>query len=118
MMFSTRDMQEAFTDWLERDQIERALITARPDLAEQIILDEGRPVLRIPSPRGGFVVVAKPSSARSVLRLPFTWVVGMPSDSGLSFREPDSREELVALVLAALDDEDSQGGADTAAGTV
>lgn len=97
-MHFSRDMTDAFADWLERDRIQRALIAARPGLAHTMVLDEVRPLLRIPSSDGGFIVVAKTFEGAAT-----QWVVGVPARPEPIIHEPGSRDEIVRTVIDQLD---------------
>lgn len=101
-MLFTRDMADAFGDWLERDQIHRALVSARPQLGDSLVLDEERPLLRILRPRGADVLVAKTAEESAA-----GWIVGIPDPRSPTLHEPDSLEELVERVLDALGGEDA-----------
>lgn len=92
------DMAEAFGDWLERERIHRALLSARPELETVMVLEESRPMLRIPRALGGSVVVAKTFEGAST-----RWVVGAPGRPRPVIHEPRSDEEIVRLVLEELD---------------
>ena len=96
-MLFTPSMVEVFSDWLEREQIQHALISARPDLDGRIVPHEERPLLRIPRQDGGVVLVAKTADEEGP-----GWVVGSPHPSTPTLRAPSTVEELVEQVLEAL----------------
>lgn len=96
-MLFTRDMADAFGDWLERERIHRALVSARPQLGDSLVLDEERPLLRILRPRAADVLVAKTSEEPAA-----GWIVGIPDPQSPTLHEPDSLEELVERVLDAV----------------
>lgn len=104
-MLFTRDMTAAFGDWLERERIHDALVTARPALGGMLVLDEERPLLRIPLPGGADIVVAKTDEG------PRTgWVLGIPHPQRPALHEPISLGELVGRVLEVLDSWGSPDG--------
>lgn len=97
-MHLTPDMADSFGDWLERDRIQQALVSARPDLADAMSLDEHRPLLQVRRPEGGTLFVARVfegSGAR--------WVVGVPGQPSPTLLDAESPDDAVAIVLAALD---------------
>ena len=97
-MLFTPSLVEVFSDWLERERIQDALISARPDLDGRIIPHEERPLLRIPRRDGGVVLVAKTSDeGRS------GWVVGDPRPHTPALHGASTVEELVEQVLEALE---------------
>lgn len=59
MGFPTADMKDAFADWLHQERIARLLKEQRPDLAGRIVVDEGRPMVRIMFEDGKSVAIAK-----------------------------------------------------------
>lgn len=97
-MLFTPSMIEVFSDWLEREQIQDALISARPDLEGRIMPHEERPLLRIPRQDGGVVLVAKTSDEEGP-----GWVVGSPHPHTPTLRAASTVEELVEQVLEALE---------------
>lgn len=103
-MLFTPDMAVAFGDWLERDRIRQSLVAARPDLADGLRLDEERPLLQIPRPGGGAVLVAKidedPTAA---------WVVGIPGLPAPTLHRAGSLGEIVRRVFEALEASDGPG---------
>lgn len=99
----TSDMADAFGDWLEREQIHLALVAARPELDGTLVLDEDRPLLRIPLPGSTELLVAKiAEEPRS------GWIVGVPHPHSPTLHETSSLGELVERVLDALDSRGSQ----------
>lgn len=97
MLFS-RDMAAAFGDWLERERIHDALTHARPELRDRLELDAERPLLRIRTPGGAGILVARTTDGQDL-----GWVVGVPHPHTPTVHEPRSREELVEHVLEVLD---------------
>lgn len=95
----TRALADVFGDQLEQDRIRRALIVARPALAELVHADGERPLLRIPRPRGADVLVAKTSEGPAGSQ----WVVGVPGAPAPTLHEAGNCEDIVRLVLAAVD---------------
>lgn len=93
----THDMAVAFGDWLERDGIRHALVAARPELADLLILDQHRPLLRIPRLTGGSVVVARMAEAEAA-----PWIVGVTAASAPALHGVDTAAEAVALALELL----------------
>src|SRR5699024_6586455 len=102
-MLFTPSMVEVFGDWLEREQIRGALVSARPELEGRIVPHQDRPLLRVPRQDGGVVLVAKTSDEDDP-----GWLVGSPHPQSPTLRGASSVEELVAQVLEAL--EASGGG--------
>lgn len=97
-MHLTHDMAEAFGDWLELDRIQSALVDARPTLDGALVLDAERPLLQIQRPGGGALLIAR-SAEESIGR----WIVGVPGRAGPVLHDTDSTEEVVSVVLDALD---------------
>ncbi|WP_394215265.1 hypothetical protein [Brachybacterium vulturis] len=97
-MLFTRPMVEAFGDWLEREQIHHALVHARPDLAGRLVLDEERPLLRIPLTDGTTVLVAKTDAEPGA-----GWMLGVPHPHSPTLHETGTLGELVRRVLEVLD---------------
>ncbi|HJB09226.1 MAG TPA: hypothetical protein H9786_01645 [Candidatus Brachybacterium merdavium] len=97
-MFPSDHSAEAFFDRLERDWIRCALVAARPDLEDAMVLEGERPMIRIPSPHRGAILVAKTDDGPTA-----QWIVGVPGRPDPSIHEPGSGEELVRIVLAALE---------------
>lgn len=97
-MLFTHDMAAAFGDWLERERIRDALVRARPELDGRLMLDEERPLLRIPLPHGAGIVVAKTDGESSA-----GWVLGIPHPQSPALHETSSLGELVGRVLEVLD---------------
>lgn len=100
----TRGLADVFGDQLEQDRIRRALIAARPALAERGHADGERPLLRILRRRGAAVLVAKTSEGPTGAQ----WVVGVPGTPAPTLHEAGTCEDIVRLVLDAVD------GAETA----
>src|SRR5699024_6775193 len=96
MLFNP-SLVEVFSDWLERHEIQHALITARPRLDGRTGPHEERPLLRIPRQDGGVALVAKTSDEEGP-----GWVVGTAHPSTPTLRAPSTVEELVEQVLEAL----------------
>lgn len=96
-MFPSHDALDAVDDFLQRERISQAIISAFPELEDKILLDDGRPFLKIPYPAGGYVMIAKMNRHR-VLR----WVVAVPDTPDLTIHEPSSLEEYPRLVGEAL----------------
>lgn len=101
-MLFTRDMTVAFGDWLEREQIQLALVSARPELGDSLTLDEERPLLRIARSLGADVLVAKLAEEPGA-----GWIVGIPDPQYPTVHEADSLQEVVTRVLDVLSAEDS-----------
>lgn len=94
----TRDMADAFGDWLERERIHQALVAARPALGGILELDEDRPLLRIPRAGGTDVLVAKTADEPRA-----GWIVGIPDPHSPTLHETSSLGDLVRRVLEVLD---------------
>lgn len=95
----SREMATAFGDWLELDRIRRALLAARPLLVGTLVLDEERPLLRVPRSTGEAVIVARIDEAGAT-----PWVVGVPGDRPPVLLDAGTPDEVVMLVLQALGD--------------
>lgn len=110
----TRALADVFGDQLEQDRIRRALIAARPALAADVQVDGERPLLQILRLRGAAVLVAKTSDGPAGSQ----WVVGVPGTPTPTLHDAGTCEEIVRLVLDAVDGADAtdEAGAD-AAGT-
>lgn len=105
----TPDMAAAFGDWLERERIHDALVMARPELGGKLVLDEERPLLRIPLPDDAGMVVAK--SEETTDGKPNTrWIVGIPHPHFPVLHATGSLGELVRRVLEVLDSWGSEDG--------
>lgn len=94
----TRDHALAFGDWLQREQIHRALVAARPELAGRIVLDPERPALRIPRDGTGPVIVARLDEEDGA-----AWLVGVadaPEPVLLEASSPDEAARIAIDVLA------------------
>lgn len=96
-MHLTRDMVEAFGDWLELGRIQRALVDARPELAEALVLDAERPLLQIRCPGGGALLVARAADDSAG-----RWIVGVPARPEPVLHDADSPEEAVRAALEVL----------------
>lgn len=96
-MFPSRDILKATDDFLQREDISQAIVSAFPELEDRILPGEGRPFFRIPYPAGGFVTIAKMTRGR-VLR----WVVAVPDAPEPTIHEPSSLEDYPRLVADAL----------------
>lgn len=97
-MLLSLDMAAAFGDWLEREEIQHALVSARPELSGRLELDEDRPLLRVPLGDGRRALVAKIAD-RSAPH----WAVGIPHPQAPTLRETNSLEDVVDQVLAVLE---------------
>ena len=73
MSFPTADMMDAFNDYLDTSRIAEAIREQRPDLAEVLLVEDGRPMLRLTLDDGRAVVGAKISHNRRV-----AWTVATP----------------------------------------
>lgn len=111
-MLFTRDMTEAFGDWLEREQIHQALVSARPELGGSLTLDEERPLLRIPRSQGADVLVAKTADDQGADEQGAGWIVGIADPQSPIVHEADSLDGVVRRVLDVLGVEDypTEGG--------
>ena len=96
-MFLTHDMADAFGDWLECRRIQRALVTAMPDLAEAITVDSERPLLRIRRPGRGTLIIARASDENAG-----RWIIGVPTRPTPVLHDADSWEVAVDIVLSAV----------------
>ena len=96
-MYLSRDVLDAADDFLQRERTSWTIVTAFPELKGVILLDDGRPFLKIPFPSGGYVTIATMARHR-VLR----WVAAVPDTPGLTIHEPSSLEEYPRLVGEAL----------------
>lgn len=94
----TGDMADAFGDWLERERIHEALVTALPELADSLELDEERPLLRVPLTGGGTMLVAKTDEEPMA-----PWVVGISDQHSPTVHETASLGEIVRRVLEAFE---------------
>lgn len=99
------DDREAFLDWLEREQIQRSLIAGRSELEHQLILEDDRPLIRIPTSGGCFLLVAKVSEGPDT-----QWVVGVPGNPEPTIHDTASCAEVVRIVLEELSDPDFSPG--------
>lgn len=99
----THDMAEAFGDWLELDRIQRALLGARPQLSDALVPDAERPLLQIRYPGGGQLLVARAADDTTG-----RWIVGVPGHPAPVLHDVDSTEEVVGIVLDALEQQNSR----------
>ncbi|GAA1308057.1 MAG: hypothetical protein ACTH2U_17845 [Brevibacterium sp.] len=97
-MHLTPDMADSFGDRLERDLIQHGLVSARPELADAMVPDEHRPLLRIRRPGAGMLIVARVIEGAAA-----RWVIGVPGEPSPTLLDADSPDDAVAIVLAALD---------------
>lgn len=97
-MHFTHDMAEAFGDWLELERIRRALLAARPEFDDALVLDVERPLLRIQRPRRSPLLVA-----RAAEDIAGRWIIGIPSTPAPILREASSCEGVVDIVLGAVE---------------
>ena len=91
-MFPTRDALDAAGTVLQRDQIRRAL-----QLEGTLVEHEDRPVLTLPHPAGGQIVIAKMRREHLV-----RWVLMVPASPEPTLHEPSSLEEYPRLIGEAL----------------
>lgn len=96
-MAPTAGTMGGFERFLERDRIHQALVGAYPELADRIEIDDGNPMMKIPAPQGGFVVIAK-ASRGGVAR----WVIAVPGASAPAVHEPNGMGDYPKIVGAAL----------------
>lgn len=108
-MLLTPDMADAFGDWLALDQIRRALTAARPGLADALVPDEERPLLRILRSEGDALIVA-----RSAEDAAGRWIVGIPGRPDPVLHEVGAQAEVVGIVLDVLERSSSPAQEDTA----
>lgn len=94
----TRALAVAFGDWLEREQIRRALLAERPELDGVLHLDPERPLLRIPRVERGAVIVARLDEEDGA-----TWLVGVAGDSDPVLHEAASPGEAARIALDVLE---------------
>ena len=94
----TRNMADSFGDWLERDRIQQALVSARPELADAMSPDDHRPLLRVRRPGAGTLLVARVTERSGT-----HWGVGVPGQPSPTLHEAESPDDAVTIVLAALD---------------
>ena len=95
----TRDLAVAFGDWLEREQIRRALLAERPELEGELLLDPERPLLRVLRGGSGPVIVARVEEADGE----GGWLVGVAGSLDPVLREAPSPVEAARLALEALE---------------
>lgn len=96
-MFPSRDAIDAAADVLQRERISQAIISAFPELEGTLVPDDSKPLLKIPYPAGGDVVIAKMTRHRIV-----RWVVAVPDTPDLTIHEPSSLDDYPRLVGEAL----------------
>ena len=96
-MFPSRDAIDAADDVLQRERISEAIISAFPGLEDTVLPDDSKPLVKIPYPAGGYVVIAK-MTRHGVLR----WVVAVPDTPDLTIHEPSSLDDYPRLVGEAL----------------
>lgn len=94
----TRHLAVAFGDWLEREQIRRALLAAHPELEGELLLDPERPLLRIPRGGSGDVVLARLDGEDGV-----SWLVGVAGSPEPVLREASSPDEAARIALEVLE---------------
>lgn len=97
-MFPSSDMVNGFAQILERDQILEALIDAYPELADRIEADDARPLLTIPTGRGGTVAIWK-GTDRYVTR----WRVAVPTGASVVVHEPECMDDYPKIVGESLE---------------
>ncbi|ASK65066.1 hypothetical protein CFK39_03625 [Brachybacterium avium] len=97
-MLLTPDMTDAFGDWIALDRIRRALFAARPELDDSLVPDEVRPLLLVLRPGGGALLVARSAEDASE-----QWIVGIPRQPAPVLHEVGSPDEVVRIVLDALE---------------
>lgn len=96
-MFPSRDALDVADDILQRERISQAIISAFPELEDEILLDDRKPLLTIRYPAGGYIVIAKMTRHRVV-----RWVVAVPDAPEPTLHEPSSLEEYPRVVGEAL----------------
>ena len=96
-MFPTRDVVDAADDVLQRERISQAILSAHPELEDRLVEDETRPMLLIPHPAGGQIVIAKMRREHLV-----RWVLMVPASPEPTLHEPSSLEEYPRLIGEAL----------------
>lgn len=94
----TRDLAVAFSDWLEREQIRRALLAAHPELEGELLLDPERPLLRIPRGGSGDVLLARLDEVDGG-----SWLVGVAGTPEPVLHEALSPDEAARIALSALE---------------
>lgn len=96
-MFPSSDMTSGIEHLLERDRIAQAITEAHPELAEKIEVDDAKPLLKIPAPRGGYLVIAR-MTRKGIAR----WVVAVPDGPEPTIHEPENMAGYVEVVEDAL----------------
>lgn len=96
-MFPTRDVVDAADDVLQRERISQAILSAHPELEDRLVEDETRPMLLIPHPAGGQIVIAKMRREHMI-----RWVVAVPGTPEAAVHEPADLEDYPRLVGEAL----------------
>lgn len=94
----THDLTVAFGDWLEREQIRRALLAERPELDGLLHLDPERPLLRIPRVERGAVIVARLHEEDGA-----AWLVGVAGAADPVLHEASSPDEAARIALDVLE---------------
>ena len=93
----TRDLAVAFGDWLEREQIRRALLEERPELEGALHLDPERPLLSVPRGDTGPVIVVRLHEEDGA-----AWLVGIAGGDDPVLHEASSPEEAARITLDVL----------------
>lgn len=96
-MFPSSDMTSGIEHLLERDRIAKAITDAHPELTEKIEIDEAKPLLKIPAPQGGYLVIAR-MTRHYITR----WVVSVPDGPEPTIHEPEDMAGYVSVVEEAL----------------
>ena len=96
-MFPTHDTLDAAGTVLQRDRIRQALLAALPQLEGTLVEHEDRPMLTLPHPAGGQIVIAKLRREHLV-----RWVLMVPASPEPTLHEPSSLEEYPRLIGEAL----------------
>ncbi|MBD2759642.1 hypothetical protein IEE94_08970 [Yimella sp. cx-573] len=73
MSFPTSDMVDAFSNYLDAHGIANEVLKRRPELADVLHEDPGRPIIRLDLPGGGAVVCARVTESGVT-----AWTVGTP----------------------------------------
>ena len=89
----TRDLAVAFGDWLEREQIRRALLAERPELDGVLHLDPERPLVE-----RGAVIVARLDKADGA-----SWLVGVAGAADPVLHEASCPDEAARIALDVLE---------------
>lgn len=96
-MFPTRELLASAERLLERDRVHQLLIDARPELEDRIEIDDAKPLLTIPTGRGGAIILWN-SKHEGTIR----WRMAVPGGDGVTVLEPNSIEDLPGLVAGRL----------------